>query len=32
MVVKRPGADPGPTIQAEVTTLADWFDERLTRD
>jgi acetyl esterase/lipase len=30
-VVKRPGGEPGPTIQAEVKTLADWFDKQLTQ-
>ena len=31
MVVKRPGGDPGPTIKAELTTLANWFDKKLTQ-
>ena len=30
LTVKRPGGDPGPTIRAEVTTLANWFDKQLT--
>ena len=30
LTVKRPGGDPAPTIQAEVTTLANWFDKQLT--
>lgn len=32
MIVKRPGADPTATIQAELTTLADWFDKQLRLD
>ena len=32
MIVKRPGTDPGPTIQAELNTLADWFDKQLRLD
>jgi acetyl esterase/lipase len=32
MIVKRPGADPSATIQAELSTLADWFDKQLRLD
>jgi hypothetical protein len=32
MIVKRPGADPTATIQAELATLADWFDKQLRLD
>ena len=32
MIVRRPGREPGPTIQAEVKTLADWFDKQLATD
>lgn len=32
MIVKRPGTDSGPTIQAELNTLADWFDKQLRLD
>jgi acetyl esterase/lipase len=32
MIVKRPGPDVSATIQAELTTLADWFDKQLRVD
>lgn len=32
MVVKRPGKDAGPTIKAELNTLADWFNKQLRLD
>jgi acetyl esterase/lipase len=32
MIVRRPGRDAGKTIEAELTTLADWFDKQLKLD
>ncbi len=32
MIVKRPGTEIGPTIQAELNTLAGWFDKQLRLD
>ena len=32
MIVRRSGGDSGPTIQAELKTLANWFDKQLTSD
>ncbi len=32
MIVRRPGRDPGPTIRAELKTMADWFDKQLAQD